>query len=176
MEFFGLRTSEHFKKILSKEEPDVKILLHAIRESLKWEREMCAYFAKQPMMTDNFEDTEEPVVEEPEDEDEDENPHSAAAIAKRYKKYQMQKELKERRNAPGKIIEAKFKGIISSSFNDYMGIYISEEDSLMRQKLDSIMTEETWEVDDDARNKVLRSSTELIFYFKKSMKRYENYH
>ena len=170
-EYFAKRTGEHFSNILEKSVPDVKILLHAIRETLKWEREMCSYFAKQPLITDAYEE-EEDEEEEPEDDEESENPHSAAAIARRYKKFQKQRERKERKNQPQVQIEKKFKGIISATFDKYTSIYIAEEDSLMKQKFDAIIAEESWEVEDDARNKVLRSSTDLIFYFKKSMKRF----
>lgn len=52
-----------------------------------------------------------------------------------------------------------------------MNLYVSQEDSLMRSKFDSIISDERWEVDDDAKNKVLNSSTELTFYFKTTMKR-----
>lgn len=47
-----------------------------------------------------------------------------------------------------------------------MNIYVSQEDSLMREKFDAIVQEEKWDVDDDAKNKVLPSSAELTFYFK----------
>lgn len=176
MEAFAKRTSEQFSTILEKSEPEVKVLLHAIRETLKWENEMCSHFAKQPMMNDNsnhsHSDQEEDDEDEEEDDEEEENPQSAAAIQKRYRKFQKQRERKERKNNPTIQLEKKFKGIISSTFDKYTKIYINQEDILMNQKLDSILAEETWEISDDARNKVLRSSTDLIFYFKKSMKRF----
>jgi vacuolar protein sorting-associated protein 53 len=175
-EYFGNRTSEQFTKILERAVPDVKILLHAIRETLKWEKEMSILFAKMPSTTALPTAPESPrggpetAQKDGEGDDEDENnPHSAAAIAKRYRKFQEEK--KQQQQVAGPQPDPKYLGMISSTFNPYMDIYIKEEDALMRQKFEAIMAEETWEVDDDARNKVLRSSTDLIFYFKKSMKR-----
>jgi hypothetical protein len=40
----------------------------------------------------------------------------------------------------------------------------------MKHMVDKIMSEETWTVEEDERTKVLRSSTDLIYYFKTSMK------
>jgi len=64
----------------------------------------------------------------------------------------------------------KFKGIISSIFDIYMDLYTNKEDQNIKIYLEKLISEETWTVDDDERNKVLSSSTDLIFYFKSSMK------
>jgi hypothetical protein len=67
-----------------------------------------------------------------------------------------------------------------------MDLYIKKEDKyfyfyfyfyikyylfrIMREMLNKFTAEETWIVDDDERNKVLSSSTDLIYYFKSSLK------
>jgi vacuolar protein sorting-associated protein 53 len=114
-------------------------------------------------------------TDEDDEDDPNENPHSAAAISRRYRKFQKQKERERKLEEKQKIqshggeaaeLAGKFKGIISGCFDSYMNIYVSQEDSLMKAKFDSIIQEEKWDVDDDAKNKVLPSSTELTFYFK----------
>ena len=166
-EQFAIKTREHFAEILQKESVDVKVLIHAIRETLKWEKEMCQRFGKQ-VIIDN---TQEFNEKQDEAEDADEDEQSAAAIAKRYRKFQQERDRLNNLSQPVFQIETKFKGIISSVFDRYMGIYVKEEDAIMSQKFDSIVREESWEVDDNASNKILTSSTELTFYFKKTMKR-----
>jgi len=60
--------------------------------------------------------------------------------------------------------------MISSAFDPFMGIYVQKEDQIMREAIERIISEEVWSVDDDERNKVLTSSTDLFFYIKESMK------
>lgn len=41
----------------------------------------------------------------------------------------------------------------------------------MQQKLEQLLTDEKWNIEDDCKNRVLQSSADLIISFKKSMKR-----
>jgi len=66
----------------------------------------------------------------------------------------------------------RFKGIISTCFDPYMDLYINEEDKKMGEVLKKVISEETWSfTEEEGNNKVLRSSTDLIFYFTRSLKR-----
>ncbi|KAF2075222.1 hypothetical protein CYY_003483 [Polysphondylium violaceum] len=66
----------------------------------------------------------------------------------------------------------RFKGIISTCFDPYMDLYINEEDKKMGEVLKKVISEETWSFkEEESNNKVLHSSTDLFFYFTRSMKR-----
>jgi len=62
----------------------------------------------------------------------------------------------------------KFNRIISVAFDQYMYIFIEHQRRVMQQAFDQIMSEETWHVPDEDRNKVLGSSTDLIYFFSKT--------
>eukprot|EP01120_Amphizonella_sp_Union-15-10_P016091 TRINITY_DN8383_c0_g1_i1.p1 TRINITY_DN8383_c0_g1~~TRINITY_DN8383_c0_g1_i1.p1 ORF type:complete len:372 (+),score=78.79 TRINITY_DN8383_c0_g1_i1:2-1117(+) len=49
-----------------------------------------------------------------------------------------------------------------------MHIFVAYQKSIMQQAFDQIMSEEPWIVPDEDRNKVLASSTDLIYYFSKT--------
>ncbi|EAL64485.1 Vps53-like domain-containing protein [Dictyostelium discoideum AX4] len=59
----------------------------------------------------------------------------------------------------------RFKGIISSSFDPYMDLYINEEDKLIGEVLEKVMAEEKWTLSDEEANKILTSCTDLVFHF-----------
>jgi len=61
--------------------------------------------------------------------------------------------------------------MISSCFDPYMELYISQEDRNMAEMLERLANEETWSVPDEESNKVLSSSTDLIYYFNEARKR-----
>jgi vacuolar protein sorting-associated protein 53 len=178
-EEFAHKTRKQLAVILEKASQtlNVKVLLHAFRETLKWEKEISDYFSSRageenapssPRGATGSVFTDEPETQEDEDE---EDPNSPAAIEKRYRKFLEQRQQQQDAVPRAPPAGDKFKQIISTVFDPYMTIYIQEEEKLMKLKFDQILQEESWEVEDDARNKVLGSSTELMFYFKKSMTR-----
>eukprot|EP00026_Physarum_polycephalum_P002742 Phypoly_transcript_02750.p1 GENE.Phypoly_transcript_02750~~Phypoly_transcript_02750.p1 ORF type:complete len:836 (+),score=180.82 Phypoly_transcript_02750:116-2623(+) len=89
---------------------------------------------------------------------------------------QMQKQEEEALQAQGEgggegRPPTNFKGIISSCFDPYMDLYITQEDRNMKEMIDNLIADETWEVPEETRNKVLVSSTDLIYYFNEARKR-----
>jgi hypothetical protein len=55
-----------------------------------------------------------------------------------------------------------FKGIISSCFDPYMDLYINQEDRNMKEMMDNLIADETWEVPEETRNKVTKSRMALF--------------
>eukprot|EP00899_Mesostigma_viride_P016160 jgi/Mesvir1/24545/Mv21883-RA.1 len=63
-----------------------------------------------------------------------------------------------------------FKGIISSSFEQHMSVYVELEEKTLMQTLDRLITEETWSAE-GRENRMLSSSTQLFLHIKRSFKR-----
>ncbi|KYR00697.1 Vps53-like domain-containing protein [Tieghemostelium lacteum] len=72
---------------------------------------------------------------------------------------------------PPKTYE-RFRGIISSCFDQFMEMYIEQEDKLLADSLQTFMAKETWKLEDESSpKKVLTSSADLVFLFIKIMNR-----
>lgn len=69
------------------------------------------------------------------------------------------------------LIIQKFKGIISSCFEQYMYLYVEHQDMYIKARFEEIMKGESWSVNTDSPNKVLTSATDLISVFAKVRKR-----
>eukprot|EP01097_Dermamoeba_algensis_P003624 TRINITY_DN2496_c0_g1_i1.p1 TRINITY_DN2496_c0_g1~~TRINITY_DN2496_c0_g1_i1.p1 ORF type:complete len:440 (-),score=105.80 TRINITY_DN2496_c0_g1_i1:19-1338(-) len=177
-EEFCKRTREQFVHILEKTSAqlDHNVLILTIQKTLEIERQLNQRWAGSTVSAYNSEESEafseeEVSEEEPE---ENENPHSAEAIKKRYKRFQKQKDKERRRKekeskkASEQTLESKFKGKISSCFDPYMHVYIAHEDKAMSDLIDRLLKEESWSVEDE-RTKILRSCTDMIYYFKESI-------
>lgn len=67
------------------------------------------------------------------------------------------------------IIIKTFHTLLSSCFDPYMSIYMTEVDQQIQSVFDSIIHDELWTVNDDEHNKVLWSSQRLMYYFKTTM-------
>jgi flagellar hook-basal body complex protein FliE len=120
--------------------------------------------------------SEEEEQEEGDKDDEQHlNPNSAEAIRKRLQRFQ--KRLAKRKEKTDKQQEQsndnskdhKFKGIISQVFDPYLTIYIAQQDKRIGEEMEKIVREEAWDVDDDD-NKVLGSSTDMVYFFYAVMK------
>lgn len=59
----------------------------------------------------------------------------------------------------------RFRGMVSVGFDAYMYLYTENQARLMEEVFTTLMTEEKWLVEEDARNKILQSATDLIYYF-----------
>jgi vacuolar protein sorting-associated protein 53 len=59
----------------------------------------------------------------------------------------------------------RFRGMVSLGFDAYMYLYTENQARLMDEVFTTLMKEEKWIVEEDARNKILQSATDLIYYF-----------
>ncbi|KAF2548172.1 hypothetical protein F2Q70_00022124 [Brassica cretica] len=64
-----------------------------------------------------------------------------------------------------------FRGIISSCFEPHLTPYIELEEKTLMERLEKVVHEETWDIEDGSQNNVLHSSTQLFSDIKKSLKR-----
>jgi len=158
---------------------NVEILITSLTKTLDFEKELCDRFppetaevqVSQPDEEEKEEDLEETTDVTPKTEVH--NPHSIEAIKNRYK--QFQKEEKKRRKAEARMTTMtkqvqKFQGIISSCFDLYLDFYVKNLDEKMTKQFEKFIAEETWIVDEDDRNKVLGSSTDLMVQFMQVVK------
>eukprot|EP01119_Soliformovum_irregulare_P016119 TRINITY_DN462_c5_g1_i2.p1 TRINITY_DN462_c5_g1~~TRINITY_DN462_c5_g1_i2.p1 ORF type:complete len:831 (-),score=285.75 TRINITY_DN462_c5_g1_i2:80-2338(-) len=150
---------------------NVDVLVSLIKRTMAFEKELSDRFGTIEVVDVQVEPDLKEEIDEDDilDPEELANPKSAAAIRAKWKRVQRQNLKREQKKGTVREIQ-KFKGIISSIFDMYMGLYITKEEKNIEEMLQKVMSEETWMVDDDEKNKVLTSSTDLIFYFKNSIK------
>ncbi|KYQ90916.1 Vps53-like domain-containing protein [Tieghemostelium lacteum] len=66
----------------------------------------------------------------------------------------------------------RFKGIISTCFDPYMDLYVEQEDKYIQEKMGGFLQNEKWQVEDEGeKNKVLSSSSDMVYLFIKLMDR-----
>jgi len=118
--------------------PPVNILLHALKETLKFEKELIEYFSNKSIKDVEHLLDEAGGLRSGDDQDDDleeENPNSLDAINRRFEHFQRQKEMKKRREERLENLKqmkvAKFKNIISQTFDPYLKIYIEQEDTFV---------------------------------------------
>ncbi|EFA82338.1 Vps53-like domain-containing protein [Heterostelium album PN500] len=178
----------------TKNELDINVLLNALNKTLEFEKEMVNAFAQSAVYRNSANVS---PIQSPQDpdmvvDDEDRGDNSVAAINRRWNQRRQKLDDNESGNANGgagannnnnnnnngspkvqpqdKGYE-RFKGIISSSFDPYMDLYIQEEDKKMDEAITRLVSEEKWALEEDATNKVLSSGTDLVQYFRKAMER-----
>eukprot|EP00727_Mastigamoeba_balamuthi_P012168 m51a1_g7574 hypothetical protein (859) ;mRNA; r:176799-179933 len=147
--------------ILNKDRESIQVtaLVSALKETIEFEK----------VLVDKFEpaDDTEPAVASIDDDDgeynggSDEDDEDEEGAKKSKKKKEDGPEL-----APP---PKKFHGILSSVFDPYMDLYVAEEDRNTKEVLEKALAEEQWMLEDDAPNKMLGSSTDLIYFMKTSM-------
>lgn len=103
----------------------------------------------------------------------EQNPHTVDAVRRRFARFKRERARAERAasktRAVAKRREEKFAGMISSAFHPYLDLYIAQEEKQLQELLDKLVAQEKWEFDDDsgAKNRVLQSASDLVYYFKK---------
>ena len=133
--------SEFIENTLNYSRCEVNVLLHALKETIAFENEICEFFSKLPLFALLTEEDalsgEHQAVSDDEEEDkiDEVNRNSAEAIARRMEAFKRRKE-KERRKLEmkEKNIErtfSRFKGIISKTFDPFMNIYTDQEDQFV---------------------------------------------
>eukprot|EP00026_Physarum_polycephalum_P000791 Phypoly_transcript_00792.p1 GENE.Phypoly_transcript_00792~~Phypoly_transcript_00792.p1 ORF type:complete len:859 (-),score=180.78 Phypoly_transcript_00792:53-2629(-) len=166
----------------SKNSLDIVALVNAVKKTIEFEKELCSKFqeSERPIIHDDDEEEEnkreEPPAEDEDNEDFTTSPYTAAAIKKKWERHQAMKEREKKKklsqqkkkNPPAAM---QFKGMISTCFDPYMDLYIQQEDRNMREMLNNLVAGETWLVPEHESNKVLASSTDLIYYFNEARKR-----
>ncbi|GAM17722.1 hypothetical protein SAMD00019534_008970 [Acytostelium subglobosum LB1] len=178
---------------------DVNVLLNALNKTLEFEKQMYKAFAAASQQRDSQTPEPEPIQQQDDEEHEHEeehepegeqNPHSIDAINERWIRRQKQLEQREQErnnpnspaaggrgpagpNTPKQVDRTyeRFLGILSSSFDPYMDLYINEEDKKMSEALTKLVSEEKWVLEAEATNKILSSGTDLIQYFRKALDR-----
>eukprot|EP00003_Mantamonas_plastica_P024494 TRINITY_DN4568_c0_g3_i3.p1 TRINITY_DN4568_c0_g3~~TRINITY_DN4568_c0_g3_i3.p1 ORF type:complete len:848 (+),score=315.31 TRINITY_DN4568_c0_g3_i3:203-2545(+) len=201
VEQFAHMTRNDLKSILANEQNsqkiDVTTLILVLQRTIDFEQKMVKIFAalnkglvdKEYGTADGNEDVEDEEDEEEEEEDDALGPpidmESAAGVKWKYKQFKKQameqrrKEREERMIARGgmkrqqAIEEAnRFIGMISVAFEPYMKNYIDMERQNMKDMLDELLHDETWQLNSqDKQSRVLNSCLELVRYFTTSMKR-----
>jgi vacuolar protein sorting-associated protein 53 len=65
-------------------------------------------------------------------------------------------------------LPSRFESILSSCFDPFMIVYTTQLDELMSEKFAEIVGNETWQIDQDDRNKVLASAQDVILVLRKT--------
>ncbi|EGC31747.1 hypothetical protein DICPUDRAFT_57519 [Dictyostelium purpureum] len=165
---------------------EVPSLIKALKRTLEFENKLYEIFAQTNQKlaspttstpTNQSERGSDSDEEEDSDEDNQQSGesknNSEDAIRKRWearvekdKKKEMEKNQEEQKSSVEipKSYE-RFKGIISTCFEPYMDLYIKEEDKLMGEVLDKVISEEKWTISSEESNKILTSCTDLVYHF-----------
>ncbi|CAG9465572.1 unnamed protein product [Pedinophyceae sp. YPF-701] len=78
----------------------------------------------------------------------------------------------EEREAGAGGVEFNFRGAISGVFEKHMGSYVELEERALREAVDKLLLEETWQMVGGASGpSVLQSSTQVFMHIKRSLKR-----
>lgn len=74
--------------------------------------------------------------------------------------------------AQGQAVRTAFQGSISSVFTKHLSVYVDAEEKQLRDTMESLVREETWQPMEDAQQtNVLKSSSELFAVVKRSLTR-----
>ncbi|DBA83910.1 hypothetical protein WJX77_004419 [Trebouxia sp. C0004] len=74
--------------------------------------------------------------------------------------------------AQGQAVRTAFQGSISSVFTKHLSVYVDAEEKQLRETMDVLVREETWQPMEDAQQtNVLKSSSELFAVIKRSLTR-----
>eukprot|EP01091_Cochliopodium_minus_P009180 TRINITY_DN2198_c5_g2_i1.p1 TRINITY_DN2198_c5_g2~~TRINITY_DN2198_c5_g2_i1.p1 ORF type:complete len:753 (+),score=246.17 TRINITY_DN2198_c5_g2_i1:49-2307(+) len=161
-EEFAVLTRDNIITILegSINEIGVKVLMEAMKATIRFEIELCNKFANSNVKIDNSEETTESdtII--------DHDPYSPQSIKNKWK-LQMQ----EKQEKGGMQIEEeseelqRFRGIISKGFEPYLEHYLKYEDGELNQTFLELSSDNSL----DERNKILSSSEVMFERFKSSM-------
>ncbi|KAH0879253.1 hypothetical protein HID58_066647, partial [Brassica napus] len=153
-----------------KEKPEVATLLLALQRTVEFEKELEKKFGGDVPTSDIGDDIEEIGTWE-------NNSQNISKIRKKYeKKFAAGQESGENEKTGNKDLSApgagfNFRGIISSCFEPHLTPYIELEEKTLMERLEKVVQEETWDIEDGSQNNVLHSSTQLFSDIKKSLKR-----
>eukprot|EP01122_Echinamoeba_exundans_P009264 TRINITY_DN3230_c0_g1_i3.p1 TRINITY_DN3230_c0_g1~~TRINITY_DN3230_c0_g1_i3.p1 ORF type:complete len:727 (+),score=165.80 TRINITY_DN3230_c0_g1_i3:383-2563(+) len=148
-EEFCFQTREKLVEIMeaTKSSLDVGALKKALMRTLGFERDLILFFSKQQMPTSRKHHRLPPrtTMDSSGMEDEEEDI-----------------DLTDIKIPPEML---RFRGMVSVGFDAYMYLYTENQARLMEEVFTTLMKEEKWIVEEDARNKILQSATDLIYYF-----------
>ncbi|WZY93411.1 hypothetical protein YC2023_065740 [Brassica napus] len=169
---FCKKTRKQVESILvnMKEKPEVATLLLALQRTVEFEKELEKKFGGDVPTSDIGDDIEEIGTWE-------NNSQNISKIRKKYeKKFAAGQESGENEKTGNKDLSApgagfNFRGIISSCFEPHLTPYIELEEKTLMERLEKVVQEETWDIEDGSQNNVLHSSTQLFSDIKKSLKR-----
>ncbi|XP_035545663.1 vacuolar protein sorting-associated protein 53 A [Juglans microcarpa x Juglans regia] len=167
---FCKKTRKQLEEILDnlKEKPDVGTLLLALQRTLEFEDELAEKFGGGTRSRENGSEIEE-IGEN--------TSQSVSDIRKKYEKKLAahqgsgteEKDENKDLSAPGAGFN--FRGIISSSFEIHLTVYIELEEKTLMENLEKLIQEETWDIEEGSQNNVLGSSMQLFLIIKRSLKR-----
>ncbi|KAG2684953.1 hypothetical protein I3843_10G096100 [Carya illinoinensis] len=167
---FCKKTRKQLEEILDnlKEKPDVGTLLLALQRTLEFEDELAEKFGGGTRSRENGSEIEE-IGEN--------TSQSVSDIRKKYERKLAahqgsgteEKDENKDLSAPGAGFN--FRGIISSSFEIHLTVYIELEEKTLMENLEKLIQEETWDIEEGSQNNVLASSMQLFLIIKRSLKR-----
>ncbi|KAF5472289.1 hypothetical protein F2P56_009021 [Juglans regia] len=158
---FCKKTRKQLEEILDnlKEKPDVGTLLLALQRTLEFEDELAEKFGGGTRSRENGSEIEE-IGEN--------TSQSVSDIRKKYEKKLAahqgsgteEKDENKDLSAPGAGFN--FRGIISSSFEIHLTVYIELEEKTLMENLEKLIQEETWDIEEGSQNNVLGSSMQEL--------------
>lgn len=157
---------------------NVEALLLAVKSTNDFEAEMARRFGGS-----TSEDTEH-EEEDPIDGMAADDASPASAVRERYERMFKEKQRGSKGAAAtgdpaaaalaaqGQAVRTAFQGSISSVFTKHLSVYVDAEEKQLRETMDVLVREETWQPMEDAQQtNVLKSSSELFAVIKRSLTR-----
>ncbi|DBA74723.1 TPA: hypothetical protein ACH3X2_009385 [Trebouxia sp. C0005] len=157
---------------------NVEALLLAVKSTNDFEAEMARRFGGS-----TSEDTEH-EEEDPMDGMAADDASPASAVRERYERMFKEKQRGSKGAAAagdpaaaalaaqGQAVRTAFQGSISSVFTRHLSVYVDAEEKQLRETMDVLVREETWQPMEDAQQtNVLKSSSELFAVIKRSLTR-----
>ena len=175
-------TNSHLQKVLknSGDGPEVGPLLHVLQKTIEFEQELGERFSEEVVVDENGEEIEEAEDSEVNDltaELQNLDTTSTAGIRRKYELMRkietMQKNVQHSVSSTATIItrpSTQFCGTVSNVFEQYMEVYISAEETNMRQMIRRAVSEEKWEIGESF-TKVVDSSAQMFLGIRKSLQR-----
>ncbi|KAL1314132.1 hypothetical protein AAHE18_16G167700 [Arachis hypogaea] len=169
---FCKKTRKQLEVIFSnlKEKPDVGTLLLALQRTLEFEDELAEKFGAG---TQNRE-----VGNEIEEIGRGANSGSNASDIRRKceKKLAAHQGSDNGENSRSKDLAVpgagfNFRGIISSCFEPHLTLYVELEEKTLMENLETLVQEETWDIEEGGQNSILSSSMQLFLIIKRGLKR-----
>lgn len=157
-EEFCFQTREKLVELMeaTKTTLDVGALKKALMRTLSFERDLILFFSKQQMPSSGRRRI----------------PNRGSAIdGSGFDDEEEDIDLSEIKIPPEML---RFRGMVSVGFDAYMYLYTENQARLMEEVFTTLMREEKWIVEEEARNKILQSATDLIYYFDQRREKMRN--
>ncbi|KAL7148640.1 hypothetical protein ABFS83_06G192600 [Erythranthe nasuta] len=152
-----------------REKPDVGILLLALQRTLEFEEELAEKFGGGSHSRESGNEIGEDTVGD--------NNQIVSDIRKKYEKKlgahnrseNEEKDGYKDFSVPGAGFN--FRGIISSCFEAYLGVYVELEEKTLMEHLEKLIQEETWDIEEGSQTNILSSSMQVFLIIRRSLKR-----